>query len=90
MWIFLIDEVIQGEGLHVYNMWNFAEKHFSISIAPVRSWGGSLVLDIIRRGYSFGIFPIDMSCRKSWPPNVYARRAIMRVKQLLLRSIIGK
>jgi hypothetical protein len=37
---FLIDRVIQKEGLNVYNMHNIVEKHFSISNAPVRSRGG--------------------------------------------------
>jgi hypothetical protein len=30
-------------GRFIYNMHNIVEKHFSISIAPVRSWGLSLV-----------------------------------------------
>jgi hypothetical protein len=38
--VFLIDKVIQEQGLlYVYNMHNMVEKHFSISIAPVRSRG---------------------------------------------------
>jgi hypothetical protein len=30
---FLLDRVIQGEGLHAYNMYDIIKKHFSISIA---------------------------------------------------------
>jgi hypothetical protein len=41
--VFLIDRVIQGEGLYVYGMHNIVQKHFSVNIAPVRSRGGSLV-----------------------------------------------
>jgi hypothetical protein len=40
---FLIDRMIQEEGLFDYNMHNIVEKHLSISIAPVRSRGGLLV-----------------------------------------------
>jgi hypothetical protein len=40
---FLIDRVIQEEGLYVFNMQNILEKHFSISIALVRRRGRSLV-----------------------------------------------
>jgi hypothetical protein len=43
MRFFKIDKVIQWEGLYVCNMRSIAEKHFSISIATVRSRGGSLV-----------------------------------------------
>jgi hypothetical protein len=43
MRIFLIYSVIKEEGLYVYNMYNIEEEHFSVSIEPVRSWGGSLV-----------------------------------------------
>jgi hypothetical protein len=39
----LIDRVILVDGLYVYNMHNIVEKHFRISISPVRSQGGSLV-----------------------------------------------
>jgi hypothetical protein len=39
--------VIQAEDLCVYNMHNIVEKRFSISIAPVRSQGGSLVFNKI-------------------------------------------
>jgi hypothetical protein len=35
------------ESLNVYNMHNIIEKHFSISITPVRSRGGSLIMNII-------------------------------------------
>jgi hypothetical protein len=35
--------VIQEEGLYVYNMHYTAKKKLSISIAPARSRGGSLV-----------------------------------------------
>jgi hypothetical protein len=55
---FLIDRVIQEEGFYVYNMHNVVDKHFSISIVPVQSRGGSLVISIksvllscLRRGY---------------------------------------
>jgi hypothetical protein len=41
---FLIDRMIQEEGLYVHNMHNTVEQHFSISIAPVRSRGDSLVI----------------------------------------------
>jgi hypothetical protein len=44
MRFFLIDRVIQEEGLYAYNMQNVVGKHLSISIAPVRSQGGSLVI----------------------------------------------
>jgi hypothetical protein len=40
-WDFWIDTAIQTEGLYVYDM-HKVEKHFSISIAPVRSRSGSL------------------------------------------------
>jgi hypothetical protein len=40
---FLIDRVIQGVGLYVYNMHYVVEKRFCNNIAPVRSRGGSLV-----------------------------------------------
>jgi hypothetical protein len=43
MRIFFIDRVIQEEGF-VYNLHNIVEKLFSISIAPVGSRGGSLVI----------------------------------------------
>jgi hypothetical protein len=39
---YLVNGVIQEEGV---NMHNIAE-HFSISIAPVRSWGRFLVIHI--------------------------------------------
>jgi hypothetical protein len=45
MRFFLIDRVFQEEGLYVYNMNNLVEKHFSISIEPVKSWGGLLVFN---------------------------------------------
>jgi hypothetical protein len=35
--------VIQVGGLYVYNMHNMVEKHLAISIAAMRSRGGSLV-----------------------------------------------
>jgi hypothetical protein len=38
--------VIQEEGLYAYNMHNILEKHFSISIAPVRNRAGLLVMNI--------------------------------------------
>jgi hypothetical protein len=41
--VFLIDSVTQEVGLYVYNMHNIVDKHLCISIAPVRSRGGSLV-----------------------------------------------
>jgi hypothetical protein len=44
MLFFLIDSVIQEEGLYVHKMHNIVEKHLSINIASVRSRGGSLVL----------------------------------------------
>jgi hypothetical protein len=39
MRFYLIDIRIQEEGLYVYNMYNTSsvDKHFSISIAPIRS-----------------------------------------------------
>jgi hypothetical protein len=40
--------MIQEEGLYVYGMYNILEKHFSISIAPVQSRGGSLVFNITK------------------------------------------
>jgi hypothetical protein len=43
MRFFLIDRVIQEEGLYVYNMQNLVSKHITNSIAPVRNRGGSLV-----------------------------------------------
>jgi hypothetical protein len=39
----LIDKANQEEDLYVYNTHNILEKHFSISIASVRSRGGLLV-----------------------------------------------
>jgi hypothetical protein len=42
MRIYLTDRVFQEKGLYVYNMHYIVEKHFSISIPPVRSRGGSL------------------------------------------------
>jgi hypothetical protein len=42
----IYNRVIQEEGLYVYNMHNIVEKDFSMTIAPVRSRGGSLVLII--------------------------------------------
>jgi hypothetical protein len=44
-WFFLIHRVIE-DGLCVYNIHYTVEKHFSISIAPVRIRGGSLVTNI--------------------------------------------
>jgi hypothetical protein len=35
--IFLIDTVMQDASLCIYNMHNIVEKHFSVSIATVRS-----------------------------------------------------
>jgi hypothetical protein len=43
MQFLLIDRMIKEERLYVYNMRNIVEKHFSISNAPVRSRGESLV-----------------------------------------------
>jgi hypothetical protein len=40
---FLTDIVIQEKRLYENNMHNVLEKHFNISIAHVRSRGGSLV-----------------------------------------------
>jgi hypothetical protein len=48
IWFLWIDRVIQKEGLYVYNSHNIVEKHFSISIAHVRSWGGLLVFNQFR------------------------------------------
>jgi hypothetical protein len=45
--LLLIYGVIQEEGLYVYIMHDIVEKHFSISIAPMRSRGGSLVINKI-------------------------------------------
>jgi hypothetical protein len=42
-WCDFFDRVIQEGDLYVYNVHNIGEKHFSISIAPERSRGGSLV-----------------------------------------------
>jgi hypothetical protein len=42
--VYLKDRMIKEEGFHVYNMYYIVKKHFSISIAPLRSWGGSLVM----------------------------------------------
>jgi hypothetical protein len=39
----VFNRVLQQEGLFVYNMDNGVQKHFIISIAPVRSRGGTLV-----------------------------------------------
>jgi hypothetical protein len=41
--VLLIDRGSQEEGLYVYNMYNLVEKHFLISIVPVRSRGESLL-----------------------------------------------
>jgi hypothetical protein len=41
MRFFLLDRVIQENGWHVYNMHSVVEKQFNISIASVRSRGGS-------------------------------------------------
>jgi hypothetical protein len=43
MQFFLLDRVTKEEGLYVCNVHNIVEKHLSISIAPVRSQGGSQV-----------------------------------------------
>jgi hypothetical protein len=43
--------VIQEEGLHVFNIHNLVEKHFNMSIAPVRSQSGSLVQYKMETGY---------------------------------------
>jgi hypothetical protein len=32
-----LDRQIQEEGLYVYNVHNIVEKHFSVSVTPVRS-----------------------------------------------------
>jgi hypothetical protein len=40
---FLIERVVQDEGVYVYNVHNIVEKHFSISIAHARGRGRSLV-----------------------------------------------
>jgi hypothetical protein len=42
---FLTDRVIQKEGLYVNIIYNMVEKHLRISIAPVQSRGGSLVVN---------------------------------------------
>jgi hypothetical protein len=42
---YLIDGANHEERLYVYNMHNIGEKHFSISISPMRSRGGSLVIN---------------------------------------------
>jgi hypothetical protein len=39
----IIDIVVQEESLYVYNMHEIVENHFCISIARVRSGGGSVV-----------------------------------------------
>jgi hypothetical protein len=44
----LIDRMIQEEGLYVYNIYKIVDKHFNISIASVRSRGGSLVRKMYR------------------------------------------
>jgi hypothetical protein len=46
MRFFLIGRVIYDDGLYAYNIHNIEEKHFSISIAHVRSRGGLLVINI--------------------------------------------
>jgi hypothetical protein len=45
MLFFLIDRMIQEEGLYVYKIHNIVEERFRISITPVRSLGESLVTD---------------------------------------------
>jgi hypothetical protein len=45
MRVFLIYSVIQKEGFYVHHI---VEKHFGITIAPVRSRGGSLVINIAK------------------------------------------
>jgi hypothetical protein len=40
---FVTDSVIQEERLYVYDIHNIIQNRFYISIAPVRSRGGSLV-----------------------------------------------
>jgi uncharacterized protein (UPF0371 family) len=42
--VFLIDRVIEEEGFYGYNMYITVEKHLIISIAPVRSRSGPLVI----------------------------------------------
>jgi hypothetical protein len=58
MWFFLIDTMIQEQGLYAYNIHNIVEKHFSISITPVRNRGGSLVLL-----YLNNFIPYGSTCR---------------------------
>jgi hypothetical protein len=41
---FLIDIMVLEGGSYVCNVHNIVEKYFSISIAPVQSRGGSLVV----------------------------------------------
>jgi hypothetical protein len=43
MRVFLINRVIQEEGLYGYNMHNIAEEHFSISIIPGRVASNNIV-----------------------------------------------
>jgi hypothetical protein len=49
--LFLTDTVIQEEGFNAFNIHDLEEKHFSISITPVRSRGGSLNI-IFLKNYS--------------------------------------
>jgi hypothetical protein len=44
--VFFVDRVIKEKGFYVYNMYNIVEEHFSTSIVPARSRGGSLVISI--------------------------------------------
>jgi hypothetical protein len=41
---FLIARMMKEEGFYVYNMYNIVEEHFSITIEPVQSMGGLLVV----------------------------------------------
>jgi hypothetical protein len=59
MWVFLIDEVIQEEGLYVYNIHNIVEKQFSINIVPVRSEGGMLVCNKLHICTQMGVADFD-------------------------------
>jgi hypothetical protein len=47
-----IDKVIQADCFCVFNMYNIVQKQSNISIAPVRSWGGSMVFNNVKKSFN--------------------------------------
>jgi hypothetical protein len=57
--------MVQEEGLHVYNVRNIIEEHFSISIVAKRSRGGSLVAYKVDKAVQI-LYDLNVQIKSRW------------------------